>query len=370
MFPALEGSITAPPPEPIRPMAQTDGPVPPPISIDSHPGINESRTLDHETLSPSATSSANARYYVVKQGDTLTGLAIRFLGRSSRYKEIFEANRDVLSSPDALRANIRIRIPPKDRSQVRDHVDNATSHRRTPIEPFQPASPSPDRVARDDHRTDAEPISRPRSDVPVSRDLFPRADSMSRAAPPENISGSTFREQPTESEPVPFATSDESGLELGNIFSGPVTDDVAAPRESRPQSSETSHPRFVPYGRSPLGFDGPFRESEELARAPAAPPPPKRVRQAGPTDLPDPDDLRPISVPEQPKPRAESPAPSASGRELPSVRKYQIKPGDSLERIAVCFYGTRKAVNFILGANRDRIANPNRVPVGLTIVLP
>lgn len=49
--------------------------------------------------------------YLVKPGDTLSGIAARCLGSSVRYQELFEANRDVLSSPNDLKIGMQLRIP-------------------------------------------------------------------------------------------------------------------------------------------------------------------------------------------------------------------------------------------------------------------
>ncbi|MGC1273389.1 MAG: LysM domain-containing protein [Planctomycetaceae bacterium] len=54
------------------------------------------------------------RQYVVQPGDTLTGLAARFLGSLSRYHEIYELNRDRIAGPDDLRVGMMLRIPPAD----------------------------------------------------------------------------------------------------------------------------------------------------------------------------------------------------------------------------------------------------------------
>ncbi|MCA9058012.1 MAG: LysM peptidoglycan-binding domain-containing protein [Planctomycetaceae bacterium] len=51
------------------------------------------------------------REYMVEYGDTLSEIAERFLGSQARYREIFEANRDRMSSPDQLRIGKAIRIP-------------------------------------------------------------------------------------------------------------------------------------------------------------------------------------------------------------------------------------------------------------------
>jgi len=55
--------------------------------------------------------SPPAKTYKVRPGDTLSELAQQFLGSSRRYHELYEANRDVLSSPHALRAGMVLRIP-------------------------------------------------------------------------------------------------------------------------------------------------------------------------------------------------------------------------------------------------------------------
>ena len=49
--------------------------------------------------------------YRVQAGDTLSGIALKTLGGYNRYLDIFEANRDQLSSPDDLRLGMELRIP-------------------------------------------------------------------------------------------------------------------------------------------------------------------------------------------------------------------------------------------------------------------
>jgi hypothetical protein len=63
-------------------------------------------------ISPDAVAApASLDEYTVQAGDTLSGLAARFLGSHSRYLELYEANRDVLSSPDDLQPQMKLRIP-------------------------------------------------------------------------------------------------------------------------------------------------------------------------------------------------------------------------------------------------------------------
>jgi uncharacterized protein (DUF2235 family)/phage tail protein X len=54
--------------------------------------------------------------YIVKEGDTLTGLAYHFYGHAAKSTIIFDANRDTLDSPDDLFIGWVLRIPklPKD----------------------------------------------------------------------------------------------------------------------------------------------------------------------------------------------------------------------------------------------------------------
>lgn len=47
----------------------------------------------------------------VKRGDSLSILALRHLGNSERYQEIYDANRDQLKSPDSLRPGMTLKIP-------------------------------------------------------------------------------------------------------------------------------------------------------------------------------------------------------------------------------------------------------------------
>ena len=54
---------------------------------------------------------AEPEYYVIQSGDTLWGIASKFLGNGSKYPEIFEANREVIEDPDKIFVGQKIRIP-------------------------------------------------------------------------------------------------------------------------------------------------------------------------------------------------------------------------------------------------------------------
>ncbi len=49
----------------------------------------------------------------IADGDTLSKLAERYLGRGDRYLEIYDLNREVLASPDLLPIGVVLKIPPR-----------------------------------------------------------------------------------------------------------------------------------------------------------------------------------------------------------------------------------------------------------------
>ncbi|MGO3127203.1 MAG: LysM peptidoglycan-binding domain-containing protein [Luteimonas sp.] len=51
------------------------------------------------------------RTYLVRKGDTLSGIAESELGAQDRWRELFDANRDVLDDPDALHAGQVLQLP-------------------------------------------------------------------------------------------------------------------------------------------------------------------------------------------------------------------------------------------------------------------
>jgi len=60
---------------------------------------------------PGAPAPAETQVYEVKPGDTLGAIAQRFYGKASLYPKIFEANRDILSNPDLIKAGQKLKIP-------------------------------------------------------------------------------------------------------------------------------------------------------------------------------------------------------------------------------------------------------------------
>jgi len=76
--------------------------------------------------SPSAPPATTGQTYTVRSGDTLSSIAQSFYGDPTEWRPIFEANRDLLPSPDALQAGQSLRIPPRQAAQPTATVGSAT----------------------------------------------------------------------------------------------------------------------------------------------------------------------------------------------------------------------------------------------------
>lgn len=59
----------------------------------------------------SAAPSAEPVFHTVKKGETLSEIAQHYLGSANKYREIFEANRPMLSDPDKIYPGQTLRIP-------------------------------------------------------------------------------------------------------------------------------------------------------------------------------------------------------------------------------------------------------------------
>jgi nucleoid-associated protein YgaU len=94
-----------------RPDLDALGP-PPQLPADFGPAATPRLTSwKPQRRSPGLEPNAS-RQHRLTDGDSLEKLAIRYLGASDRAGEIYEANREVLASPDVLPLGRIIRIPP------------------------------------------------------------------------------------------------------------------------------------------------------------------------------------------------------------------------------------------------------------------
>ena len=75
--------------------------------------------------------TAGAATHTVKAGDNLSKIAAEYLGDSGRWKEIYEANKDVISNPNAIYVGQTLTIPGTDKPT-------------TPDEPVKPDEPTPE----------------------------------------------------------------------------------------------------------------------------------------------------------------------------------------------------------------------------------
>ena len=64
-----------------------------------------------KSSNPPAAGAALGQYHVVAKGETLGKIAEKFYGDSSLYKDIFEANKDVLKDPNKIFPGQKLRIP-------------------------------------------------------------------------------------------------------------------------------------------------------------------------------------------------------------------------------------------------------------------
>ena len=67
---------------------------------------------DDEPKQSSGTDQWDAtQFHEVKKGETLWKIAEHYYGDGSLYKQIFEANRDVLKDPNLIQVGQKLRIP-------------------------------------------------------------------------------------------------------------------------------------------------------------------------------------------------------------------------------------------------------------------
>jgi len=59
----------------------------------------------------SVSESTTTEEYIVQKGDTLQKISKKFYNTYRRWVEIYEANKDVMSDPNKLKAGMRLRIP-------------------------------------------------------------------------------------------------------------------------------------------------------------------------------------------------------------------------------------------------------------------
>lgn len=69
-------------------------------------------------------------------------------------------------------------------------------------------------------------------------------------------------------------------------------------------------------------------------------------------------------------PAAAAAAAAAAGGPTSGARTYTVKPGDSLSKISQEFYGHANQYMKIFEANKDKLADPDKVRAGMQLVIP
>ena len=96
-----------PRPVPMGAAAAAEPAVPPAVAPAAPPAAGEA-----PKAAPAAAATADAPvFHTVKKGETLSAIAQHYLGKASRYPEIFEANRPMLTHPDKIYPGQMLRIP-------------------------------------------------------------------------------------------------------------------------------------------------------------------------------------------------------------------------------------------------------------------
>jgi LysM repeat protein len=62
--------------------------------------------------------------------------------------------------------------------------------------------------------------------------------------------------------------------------------------------------------------------------------------------------------------------PATAAHEAQTARTYTVKPGDTLSKISRQFYGADNQYIKIFEANRAQFSDPNKIRVGLELVIP
>jgi LysM repeat protein len=116
--------------------------VPAPAETPTTGSLVQAPIVDTPVVEPAVEET----FYTVQSGDTLSGVASKTLGSAKKFEAIFEANRDVLATPDSLRIGMKLRIPQTAESVAKRQVE--------------PAAPVAQRGAETPRRADEAPIDR------------------------------------------------------------------------------------------------------------------------------------------------------------------------------------------------------------------
>ncbi len=256
---------------------------------------------------PTETAQAAAlQTHVIQSGESLSTIAERYLGSQGRFQELYDANRDVLTDPNRLPLGTTIVIPAKNKVAAKGSA--ALSQAHSPATSKSLAAHSEKVRSTITDVSAIEPIAPPNEEPLIDREEEAVNDTVKRDAEP--------------SKPVEQATG--------------VTPTVPTQtREARklfaPSRLPFSNSRSQPATRSRKPLDP---EGEDF-QVPTVTP----VKGIAP------------AVPGEP-------------------RMYQVRKGDSLEKISLKVYGNGRRATEIFDANRSLLARPDALREGQELILP
>lgn len=73
--------------------------------------MNDNSSGEASRESSEGGASRESRTYIVQSGDTLSKIAKEYYGDAGRYMDIFNANKDKLTSPDKIQVGQELVIP-------------------------------------------------------------------------------------------------------------------------------------------------------------------------------------------------------------------------------------------------------------------
>jgi len=84
-----------------------------PMTMENEEGATEEMTAEAPAAAGPATAAASKEpvMYTVTANDTLQKISLKFYGTTKKWKTIFDANKDVLKSPDKIYAGQALKIP-------------------------------------------------------------------------------------------------------------------------------------------------------------------------------------------------------------------------------------------------------------------
>jgi nucleoid-associated protein YgaU len=76
----------------------------------SKPDFSDVKSGSSSTA-PSPAPSATEETYVVAAGDSLSKIAKRLYGDANKWRQIYEANKDLIKNPDLIHPGQKLKIP-------------------------------------------------------------------------------------------------------------------------------------------------------------------------------------------------------------------------------------------------------------------